>query len=153
MTRYSKSSLFPDLNVWVALTYTKHTHYECAHRWYLELPQDAHLFFCRFTQIGFLRLVTTAAVMGDEVLDQASAWSLYDNWLGEGGASCEDEPVGLDKVFRSLSRSNNIAPKNWADAYLAAFATVSGLQFVTFDQGFKGKVEKLIILTPQFRTT
>jgi hypothetical protein len=153
MTRYSKSFLFPDLNVWVALTYTKHAHYECAHRWYVNLPEDAHLFFCRFTQIGFLRLVTTAAVMGDEVLDQAAAWRLYDHWLGEGGASWVEEPASLERVFRSLSRSNDIAPKSWADAYLVAFATVSGMRFVTFDQGFKGKVEKLLILTPQFRTT
>jgi toxin-antitoxin system PIN domain toxin len=153
MTRYSKSSLFPDLNVWVALTYTKHTHYECAHRWYLDLPDDAQLLFCRFTQIGFLRLITTTAVMGDEVLDQAAAWRLYDEWLGEGGAECVEEPAGVERVFRSMSRSNYIAPKNWADAYLAAFATVSDMQFVTFDQGFQGKVEKLLILTPQFRTT
>lgn len=148
MTRYSKSFLFPDLNVWIALTYAKHAHYDCAHRWYADLPDDAHLFFCRLTQIGFLRLVTTPAVMGNEVLDQATAWNVYDDWLREGGASFLDEPPGVERAFRSLSRSNTVAPKNWADAYLAAFASVSGMQFVTFDQAFQGKLEKLLILQP-----
>jgi uncharacterized protein len=148
MTRYSKSFLFPDLNVWVALTYTKHVHYDCAQSWFLALPEDAHLCFCRFTQIGFLRLITTPAVMGDEVVGQTAAWSLYDDWLGQGGASCLDEPPEVERVFRSLTRSNKIAPKDWADAYLAAFASVSGLELVTFDRAFRGKLEKLLILNP-----
>jgi toxin-antitoxin system PIN domain toxin len=148
MTRYSKSFLFPDLNVWIALTYTKHVHYDCAQRWFTALPEEAHLCFCRFTQIGFLRLITTAAVMGDEVLGQAAAWNLYDDWLHEGGASCLDEPTAVEGAFRSLTRSNNIAPKDWADAYLAAFAEVSGMQFVTFDRAFQSRLKNLLILKP-----
>ncbi len=81
MTRYSKSFLFPDINDWIALTYTKHIHYDSAHRWYMALPEDARLCFCRVTQISFLRLLTTAAVMGDEVMNQAEAWNIYDDWL------------------------------------------------------------------------
>jgi|ERR1700733_5471615 toxin-antitoxin system PIN domain toxin len=146
MTRFSKSFLFPDLNVWIALTYSKHVHYEIARRWFVALPNDAHLCFCRFTQIGFLRLVTTAAVMGDEVLDQAAAWNLYDDWLNQGGASCVDEPSAVERVFRSLTRSNNIAPKDWADAYLAAFAIASEMQLVTFDRAFQGRLDNLLIL-------
>jgi toxin-antitoxin system PIN domain toxin len=148
MTRYLKSFLFPDLNVWVALTYTKHVHYDGAHRWYTALPESVHLCFCRFTQIGFLRLLTTAAVMGDEVLGQAAAWSVYDDWVRQGGASFLDEPAGVEGAFRSLTRSNNIAPKDWANAYLAAFAEVSGMQFVTFDHAFKGRLQNLLILKP-----
>lgn len=146
MTRFSKSFLFPDLNVWIALTYSKHVHYEIARRWFVALPNDAHLCFCRFTQIGFLRLVTTAAVMGDEVLDQAAAWNLYDDWLNQGGASCVDEPSAAERVLRSLTRSNNIAPKDWADAYLAAFAIASEMQLVTFDRAFQGRLDNLLIL-------
>lgn len=147
MRRFSKSFLFPDLNVWVALTYTKHVHYDRAHRWYVALPKDAHLCFCRFTQIGFLRLMTTAAVMGDEVLGQAAAWNLYDDWLREGEASCVDEPSSVEGVFRSLTRSTKITPKDWADSYLAAFATASEMQLVTFDHAFQGRLDNLLILT------
>jgi toxin-antitoxin system PIN domain toxin len=148
MTRYSKSFLFPDLNVWIALTYTKHSHYDCAQRWYTALPEDAQLCFCRFTQMSFLRLLTTPAVMGDEVLTQAGAWNLYDDWLREGGASYLEEPPTLEGTFRSLTQSGNAAPKDWADSYLAAFASDSDLCFVTFDQGFQRRIKHLLILRP-----
>jgi toxin-antitoxin system PIN domain toxin len=148
MTRYSKSFLFPDLNVWVALSYTKHAHYDRAQRWFVALPEDAHLCFCRFTQIGFLRLLTTPAVMGDEVLGQAAAWSVYDDWLREGGASCLEEPPSLEGTFRSMTQSKQAASKDWADSYLAAFATAAGMQLVTFDRAFYGRLENLLILKP-----
>jgi toxin-antitoxin system PIN domain toxin len=148
MTRYSKSFLFPDVNVWIALTYTKHVHYDYAQRWYKALPEDAHLCFCRFTQISFLRLVTTSAVMGDEVLSQAGAWNVYDDWLREGGASYVDEPPTVERTFRSFTQSRNVAPKDWADSYLAAFASDTDLRLVTFDQRFQGKIGQLLILRP-----
>jgi predicted nucleic acid-binding protein len=57
-----------------------------------------------------------------------------------------EEPPNVESAFRSLSRQPRPSSKKWADAYLAAFAAVSGMEFVTFDQGFQGKVEKLLIL-------
>jgi hypothetical protein len=148
MTRYSKSFLFPDLNVWIALTYTKHVHYDFAQRWFSSLPEEAHLCFCRFTQIGFLRLITTQAVMREEVLSQAAAWELYDDWLSNGGVLYLEEPSSIEETFRSLTQSRNASPKDWADSYLAAFAMVSDLRFVTFDQAFQGKLKRLLVLRP-----
>lgn len=135
MTKSSKLSLFPDLNVWIALTYTKHTHYDCAHRWFVSLPEDACLYFCRFTQIGFLRLVTTSAVMGDEVLGQAAAWRVYDDWLRNGGAYYVEEPSSVEREFRSLTQSKHSSPKDWADSYLAAFAAAGGITLGNFRPG------------------
>jgi predicted nucleic acid-binding protein len=63
----STTSLFPDINVWVALTYEGHVHHTTAATWFTGLPPDVTLTFCRFTQLGLLRLLTTAALMGDEV--------------------------------------------------------------------------------------
>lgn len=146
MTRYSKSFLFPDVNVWVALTFTSHVHYDCAQSWYEALPEDAQLCFCRVTQISFLRLLTTQAVMGDEVLSQAGAWRVYDDWLREGGASYIEEPPTVEMMFRSFTQTRNVAPKDWTDSYLAAFASASDLQLVTFDRGFQGKIKQLTIL-------
>ena len=148
MTRYLKSFLFPDLNVWIALTYNKHVHYDFAHRWFTALPEEAQLYFCRFTQIGFLRLLTTPAVMGDQVLSQAAAWKIYDDWLLEGGASYLEEPPSIEGMFRSFTETRNIAPKDWADSYLAAFASVADLRLVTFDRGLEGKTDHLLILRP-----
>jgi uncharacterized protein len=148
MTRYSKSFLFPDLNVWIALTYTRHAHYDCAQRWFTALPEESRLCFCRFTQIGFLRLLTTPAVMGNEVVSQAAAWRLYDDWMQEGGAWYLEEPPLVEGAFRSLTQSSNVTPKIWADSYLAAFASVADLRLVTFDRGFQGRVNQLLILRP-----
>jgi predicted nucleic acid-binding protein len=86
--------------------------------------------------------------MGEEVLSQAAAWDTYDGWLHEGGASYLEEPSSIQETFRALTQSKNIAPKDWADSYLAAFAIVSDLQFVTFDQAFQGKIKHLLILRP-----
>ena len=61
-----------------------------------------------------------------------------------------EEPANLDGPFRSLSRQNHANPKTWSDSYLAAFATVAGLRFVTFDRAFQGKLTPQILrLRPQ----
>ena len=76
----STTSLFPDINVWVALTYEGHTHHSTAAAWFATVPSDATLAFCRFTQLGLLRLLTAKAVMSDEVMTQSQAWAAYDRW-------------------------------------------------------------------------
>jgi uncharacterized protein len=86
--------------------------------------------------------------MGNEVLTQAAAWRLYDDWLRDGGASYVEEPPSMESAFRNLSQSRNAATKNWADSYLAAFAETAGLNFVTFDKAFQGKLTRAIILRP-----
>jgi predicted nucleic acid-binding protein len=69
--------LFPDVNVWLALTYRRHVHYTLAKAWLSSVPDDSELCFCRLTQLGFLRLPTTSAVMGNEVLSQEAAWEVF----------------------------------------------------------------------------
>ena len=73
--RPSTTSLFPDINVWVALTYEGHVHHRTAATWFATLEPDAGLVFCRLTQLGLLRLLTTEAVRGDEVMTQPQAWA------------------------------------------------------------------------------
>ena len=75
MPGFTKSFLFPDINVWVTLTYEGHVHHLVAHDWLAEARHDdVRLFFCRFTQLGLLRLLSADAVMGDEVMNQKDAW-------------------------------------------------------------------------------
>jgi uncharacterized protein len=78
MPESTKSSLFPDINVWLALTYEGHVHHTSAVNWFTTLSDDSGLIFCRFTQLGLLRLLTTGAIMGDEVMTQPEAWAAYD---------------------------------------------------------------------------
>ena len=95
MPRYTRSSLFPDVNVWIALTYERHAHHLAARNWFQALERDTRLFFCRFTQIGFLRLLTNEAVMGrDEVMGQAQAWEVYDRWIEDARVLFIDESRG-----------------------------------------------------------
>ncbi|MGB7189054.1 MAG: TA system VapC family ribonuclease toxin [Acidobacteriaceae bacterium] len=141
------SSAFPDLNVWIALSSTRHSNHAQALRWFQSL-EDTQLIFCRYTQLGFLRLLTTEAVMGRDTLTQAQAWKEYDDWLQSGVAVLLEEPRRLEQTFRSFSAKPRSSPKEWADSYLAAFSAVSGIRLVTFDRGLKARLKGTILLNP-----
>jgi toxin-antitoxin system PIN domain toxin len=140
--------LFPDINVWVALTHAAHVHHDVARDWFTDLPADTRFSFCRLTQLGFLRLLTAEAVMGEEVLTQREAWTVYDRWLDDRRVAMLEEPAALERRFRALTSSRRASPKAWGDAYLAAFADAAQLTLVTFDRGFRGNVGSLLLLAP-----
>lgn len=147
MPASTTSFLFPDINVWVALTHGRHVHHLVASDWFSSLGDaDVRLHFCRFTQLGLLRLLTAEAVMGDEVMHQTEAWATYDRWLADDAVSLVEEPAALERRFRALSRSKRATSKAWADAYLAAFADTAQLSLVTFDRAFRGKCGSLVLL-------
>lgn len=147
MPESTRSFLFPDINVWVALTYEGHIHHAIARTWFNSLRRSGRLYFCRFTQLGLLRLLTAEAVMGrDEVLSQEGVWKAYDQWLGDERVGFLDEPSGIESAFRSLTRSRRSAPKDWADSYLAAFAASARLTLVTFDRALQTKAKQLVLL-------
>jgi len=142
-----RSFLFPDVNVWVALTYEAHVHHTSAKQWFELLHPEARLFFCRFTQFGLLRLLTTESVMGsEEVMSQSSAWETYDRWLADARVSFAAEPPALETAFRAQARMRHPGPRDWADSYLAAFALVSDFTLVTFDQALHRKVKNVLLL-------
>jgi predicted nucleic acid-binding protein len=57
---------FPDSNVWLALAAPEHVHAVIARRWWEQ--EGGMIGFSRLTQLGFLRLMTTAAVMDGKPL-------------------------------------------------------------------------------------
>jgi len=128
-------SYFPDINVWLALAYRGHQHHLSAASW-LERLGGEPICFCRFTQLGFLRLLTHPAVMREEVMTQREAWQAYDLLAGDQRVIFYPEPnpddVGVE--LRALTSLAQFAPRQWPDAYLAAFAKVAGLTLVTFDR-------------------
>ena len=146
MPGFTRSFLFPDINVWVALTYERHVHHDVAADWFESLDGNARLHFCRHTQLGLLRLLTSEAVMSDEVMTQKGAWFLYDRWQADDRVGFADEPPELEHRFRALSRRNQSSPKAWAGAYLAAFAAASQMTLVTFDRSFRGQAPAMILL-------
>jgi len=46
MLRSTRSSLFPDVNVWVALTLPEHVRHEASPKLLDWVPDDSELFFC-----------------------------------------------------------------------------------------------------------
>jgi len=132
-----KSSLFPDVNVWLALTHSRHIHHGIAADWFLSLDNEA-IFFCRFTQLGLLRLLTNRQVMGAEVMSQRRSWRAYRRWFEDERVEFHREPESaeFERLFEEYSSRSHPSPKLWADAYLAAFARVAGFRLVTFDRGF-----------------
>jgi len=114
--------------------------------WFGTLPPDATFAFCRFTQLGLLRLLTAPAVMRDEVMAQPQAWAAYDRWLKDPRVEFVDEPTEIETRFRALTRLRQPATRDWADSYLAAFATVGQLTLVTFDQRLRSRAKSAILL-------
>jgi len=136
---------FLDANVWMSLLWTRHLHSQRARLWFEEAG-DEQFFFCRFTQVTVLRLLTTEKVMGIDTKTMAEAWGLWDRVWADNRIAFLPEPEGLEREFRSRSRLLSRSPKVWADAYLAAFASVAGLKLVTFDRALKSLGDFVLVL-------
>ena len=134
------------MNVWLALAHEIHPHHAAASLWSSTLGDDATVYFCRFTQLGLLRLLTTPAAMGDDVLTQAQAWDAFDALIANPGNRMLEEPAGIDEPFRRLASSDESSAKVCADAYLAAFAGAASLTLVTFDKALAEKARNAILL-------
>lgn len=148
MKQSTTSFLFPDLNVWLALSYEPHIHHGVAAAWIDSLLNSTRLCFCRMTQVGFLRLLTTEQVMtSEDVLTQHQAWQVYDRFLEDDRIVFIDEPSAIETAFRAATQLRRAAPKDWADAYLIAFAQSVGFRLVTFDKAISRKANDAILLT------
>ena len=142
------TSYFPDLNVWLALTLDSHDYFPAATAWLDSLSGSFELLFCRFTQLGLLRLLSRRCIAGASTLNQRQAWAAYDGWLKRGGAIFVDEPLGLEVEFRALASQGQPAPYDFADSYLAAFANSQSVELVTFDKVLSRRVRRSILLRP-----
>ena len=140
------SSIFPDVNVWLAINHRIHSHHESAMHWFTGLNESVTFVLCRQTQMGFFRLMTTEAVLGSDVITQRQCWAIYDRWIEGGKAILAEEPVGLNAALRQRTSVDSPSPKTWTDAYLAAFAEVANLTLVTFDRALAGKVKGAVLL-------
>jgi len=125
-----------DANVLLALCDGKHLHHGAALAW-LDEQEARSVVVCRATQMTLLRLLTTAAVMGDDVSTMAEAWKIYDAMLKDDRFMFLSEPPGTETAWRSYTRRSTVAPKLWQDAHLAAVAVRAGIAVATFDQGFR----------------
>jgi uncharacterized protein len=126
------SLTFPDRNVWLALATSEHIHSGLARRWWE--GENGVIAFSRFTQLGLLRLMTTAAAMDGKPLTLAAAWRVYDRFFEDDRVAFVPEPVGTEERFRELTKGKSASPKLWADAWLLALSHAAGGALVTFDK-------------------
>jgi toxin-antitoxin system PIN domain toxin len=140
------SSIFPDVNVWLALLHPDHVHRAAAQKWW-ESDLASVIGFVRPTQIGVLRLLTTAAVMNGKPLRMPEAWAAYDRLFGDDRVAFFDEPRGIEVAFRKHALQNHSSPKLWADAWLLAFAECADGVVVTFDRALAARASYTVLLS------
>jgi hypothetical protein len=133
----------PDLNVWLALSWANHMHSDAAWAWFPR-QRDSRFLFFRFTQIGLLRLLTTSAVMGEDVRTIGEAWKVYDRWLEDSRVGIRQETLELDVAFRTATRPflRQSSPKALGDCYLLAASQVANATLVTLDRGLASACQK-----------
>ena len=136
---------FPDVNVWLALATPEHVHHVRARRWWDQEPGG--IAFSRFTQLGFLRLMTTAAAMGGKPLSTAEAWVVYDRLFDDDRVTLVPEPAAVEPLFRKSSNTTAASPKIWTDAWLLALSRTANGTFVTFDRALASRGARCLLPT------
>jgi uncharacterized protein len=140
------SSIFPDVNVWLALSYRGHAHHGVAQEWFASLDGATVFTFCRQTQLGFFRVMTSKAVMGKDVRTQRECWAIYDRWVDAGKAIFTAEPSHLSEVLRSRCTASSAASQAWINAYMTAFAEAARLTLATFNASLASEAKAAILL-------
>ena len=135
-----------DVNILLALVVERHAHHKRCVAWWKSRAAEPSL-ICRQVQSALLRLLTTQAVMREDVLTLPQAWALYASLLKSEGFALALEPRGVDVEWERLCRPFGSAPKVVMDAYLAAFAITGGYTLVTLDEAF-AKFAGLSFLIP-----
>jgi toxin-antitoxin system PIN domain toxin len=125
------------MNVWLALATIEHTHAGLARQWWER--ESGTIGFCRLTQLGFLRLMTTAAAMDGKPLSMAQAWRVYDRFYSDDRVTMISEPAAVEEKFRQKATGRTVSPKVWADAWLLAFAQAADGVLVTFDKALTSR--------------
>jgi len=132
----------------MALAVERHQFHRAAARWW-DSDESAAIGFCRLTQMGLLRLLTSAAAMTGRPLTNEQAWRVYEGFLQDIRVAVFPEPASVEDRFKTHTAVPQPAPKLWADGYLAAHAAASNATLVTFDKAFEKYSVKTLILETQ----
>lgn len=128
---------FPDLNVWLAIAASEHIHAAAARDWWER--EQGTIAFCRLSQLGFLRLTTTAAAMDGKPLTMREAWHVYDRFYSDDRVAFLAEPGSVERQFRHNTRHQSASPKMWADAWMLAMARAADGRVVTLDRALAAR--------------
>jgi toxin-antitoxin system PIN domain toxin len=123
---------FPDVNLWLALVAHEHVHSNAARRWWNSC--EGQIAFCRQTQLGLLRLLSTASVMHGKPLTIDETWKIYESLFADDRVVFIAEHDRAGAIFQAKASGAEISPKIWSDAWLLAVAEAAGGSLVTFDR-------------------
>jgi toxin-antitoxin system PIN domain toxin len=126
-----------DVNFWVALVLGDHPSNALAGAWFGSLQEGDTALFCRSVQQGFFRVVSDANIFRQAALTNDVALECFRSLRNDPRIGWIEEPRGLEEKWLSYAKLSTRSPKVWMDAYLAAFAVMSGSRLVTFDRGFR----------------
>jgi toxin-antitoxin system PIN domain toxin len=124
-----------DVGVWLAAAWGRHVHHPLVARWFDQQPEG--LVLCRVAQMSLLRLLSSPAVLGPDVISRGAAWAAVDQFRADSRVLWADEPPHMEQVWRAFSARNDNSHKLWTDDYLAAFAQAGGLALATLDRACK----------------
>jgi uncharacterized protein len=122
----------PDVNVWLAAAWSRHSEHTIAKSWIDREPGD--MVFCRVSQMALLRLLTNPAITKEDVLSRRRAWDVFEKLIADPRIRLLAEPQGLDPLWIAFSKREDKSHLLWTDDYLAAFAQAADAELVTFDR-------------------
>jgi len=129
-----------DVSAWVAAVFPSHPAHARAQAALEQATPEEPAAFCRATQISFVRLITTSALLQQYAaphMTNQSALEVLERLCARPEITEADEPSGIFALWRRMAGVDSPSPKVWMDAYLAAFAIVGGWGLVTLDKDFK----------------
>lgn len=133
-----------DANVWLPAAWGKHIHHDRAKAWF-EAETDL-MAFCRVTELAFLRLISTPAIVGDDALSRRQAWDSLLALQADPRVIVLEEPRGVLPLWMAFSKRDDRSHLLWTDDYLAAFAQATGCELITFDAAFRTRYPSVDVM-------
>lgn len=135
-----------DVSTCIAGFWPAHVFHERTHHW-IDAAEDGSLGVCRVVHLGWLRLLTTPAVLGEDALTRTAAWDFVATVLADARFGWIDESDSVDDAwvqFIGPDRSHKL----WTDDYLAAVAMSGGHDVATLDTRFGDRYSALTVINP-----
>lgn len=134
------SAFLYDASAWVAAVFPSHPAHGRVQTALEQATPEEPAVFCRATQISFVRLMTTPALLRQYAaphMTNQSALEVLERLCARPEITEADEPSGTFTLWRRMATRDSPSPKVWMDAYLAAFAIIGGWGLVTLDKDFQ----------------
>ena len=125
-----------DINVLLPILVEGHTFHPAAWRWW-QGRADASVGLCLPTQLGVLRMLTNAKVMGGDPVTPSQALAAWNALAADPRCVWLDTEPGQDAFLSRFVANRRPSPNLWTDAWLSALAAIKGVGLTSFDADFR----------------